>query len=578
MDFLSKNKIYQLFSFLNNRRKKHIYFLFILILLNGIVESLSISTVIPFLSLMFSKEYNFDYTILDRYIPINVNNSDQLFSFFTLLFCFFIVFSTFFRIFNNWYILKLTAKIDTDLSNLIFKNNIYQPYLNYTKKSSSRIISLILEKVAASASALNSLFKILQSSIIGLFIIVSLLFFNWKIVIISFIFLYIFYILISKKVRKILYKNGQILSINAPLRIKILQESFIGFRDIIINSTENIYFNLFDNHNSIIKDKNANSEFLISTPKYLIEGISFFFISITAYFIAKSNTGITNMIATIGAFIYALQRLLPLIQQTYAAWASFKVKSAYINDILQELNNVQINKRNFNKMDELNFNNKIVLKNISYSYDQSNNILKNINLEINKGDHIGIYGETGSGKSTFLDILMGLLPPSKGSIYIDKINISQNNYQNYWTSKISHVPQTVFLKEGSIAENIAFGEDKLEIDFDLLNKAANVAQLENFIKQSSLGFQSVVGERGIMLSGGQRQRIAIARAIYKSRDILILDEATSALDEDTEKKIIKSILRDYRKLTVIMVTHRLSSLENCNRIFKVTSQGEIFPD
>jgi len=229
-------------------------------------------------------------------------------------------------------------------------------------------------------------------------------------------------------------------------------------------------------------------------------------------------------------------------------------------------------------MDELNFNNKIVLKNISYSYDQSNNILKNINLEINKGDHIGIYGETGSGKSTFLDILMGLLPPSKGSIYIDKINISQNNYQNYWTSKISHVPQTVFLKEGSIAENIAFGEDKLEIDFDLLNKAANVAQLENFIKQSSLGFQSVVGERGIMLSGGQRQRIAIARAIYKSRDILILDEATSALDEDTEKKIIKSILRDYRKLTVIMVTHRLSSLENCNRIFKVTSQGEIFPD
>ena len=203
--------------------------------------------------------------------------------------------------------------------------------------------------------------------------------------------------------------------------------------------------------------------------------------------------------------------------------------------------------------------------------------MKNINLEINKGDHIGIYGETGSGKSTFLDILMGLLPPTKGSIYIDKINISQNNYQNYWTSKISHVPQTVFLKEGSIAENIAFGEDKSEIDFDLLNKAANVAQLANFIKQSSLGFQSVVGERGIMLSGGQRQRIAIARAIYKSRDILILDEATSALDEDTEKNN-KINSKNYRKLTVIMVTHRLSSLENCNRIFKVTSQGEIFPD
>ena len=174
MHFIKSNKLFLLFSLLNKRRKKHIYFLLILILLNGLVESLSISTIIPFLSLMFSRQNNFDITIINRYIPLNINNSDQLFSFFTLLFCFFIIFSTFLRIFNNWYILKLTAKIDNDLSNLIFKSNIYQTYVNYTKKSSSKIISLVLEKVVL-AAALNSLFKILLSSIIAISILVSLL-------------------------------------------------------------------------------------------------------------------------------------------------------------------------------------------------------------------------------------------------------------------------------------------------------------------------------------------------------------------------------------------------------------------
>ncbi len=575
MKFIRSNRLYLLFSLLNNRRKKHIYILLILILLNGVVESLSISTIIPFLSLMFSKENDFDYTIINRYLPINVNNSDQLFSFFTLLFCFFIIFATFLRIFNNWYILKLTAKIDTDLSNLIFKNNIYQPYVYYTKKSSSKIISLVLEKVAASASALNSLFKIFQSLIIALSIIVSLLFFNWQIVIIAFLFLYILYTLISNKVRKILYKNGQILSKNAPLRIKILQESFMGFRDIVINSTENIYLNLFNKYNSKIKNKSANSEFLISTPKYLIEGISLFSIAIISYFITKSNNGNNDFIATAGAFVYALQRLLPLTQQTYASWAGYKVKSAYINDILQELNDGQTNIKVVEKVGKLEFNKKIFFKNISYGYDKSNYILKNINLVINKGDHIGIYGETGSGKSTFLDILMGLLPPQSGQIFIDEIDIYKNNLQNDWTSNISHVPQNIFLKEGTISENIVFGDSSENIDLDLLEKASEIAKISKFIKETKDGFQSLVGERGIRLSGGQRQRIAIARAIYRFKDLLVLDEATSALDQNTEKLIIDSILNKFTNLTIVMVTHRMKSLQNCNRVFEVKTNGII---
>ena len=173
---------------------------------------------------------------------------------------------------------------------------------------------------------------------------------------------------------------------------------------------------------------------------------------------------------------------------------------------------------------------------------------------------------------------MGLLPPQKGSLFIDEIDIFKDDYQNHWTSNIAHVPQNTFLKEGNIAENIAFGETMETLDFDLLERSSKTAQIYQFIKKSKDGFLTMVGERGIKLSGGQRQRIAIARALYKSREILVLDEATSALDELTEKNIVDKILETHKELTVIMVTHRLKSLRNCNRIFKITTRGEVLEE
>ena len=567
-------KFYRLFYLLGTRRKKQIYFLIILLILNGIVEFLSISTITPFLSLIVSDKNVLDNDFISKYIPLNILNTKDIMLAIAVLFCIFILISTFLRIFNNWYIFKLTAKINIDLSNKIFKSNLYQNYSDYTKKSSSQIISLV-EKVTACSSAFNSLFMILLGTIISLFIIISLFLFNWKIVLSSFLFLYIYYKIISSKVRKILLNNGKVLSLNDPIRTKLIQESFFGFRDILINNTEKVYVNLFNKYNSIIQLKRAYSQLYILIPKFLLEAITLLIIAILGYSLSNSDIQNSEFIPLIGAYVYALQRLLPLTQQTYAAWAAYKVKSASIDDVLQELESNINNQRLITKKgnqdfnSNLDFKSKIIFKNVFYSYDGKKKILDDICLEIKKGDHIGIFGETGSGKSTFLDIFMGLLSPEKGSIYLDKINIYQKNYQHFWTSKISHVPQSIFLKEGTIAENIAFGEEEDNFNFGLLKKAAHVAQLDNFIKQSPLGFQSIVGERGIMLSGGQRQRIAIARAIYKSRSILILDEATSALDENTEKRILESILRNYNGLTILMVTHRLNSLKNFNRVFKV---------
>ena len=215
------------------------------------------------------------------------------------------------------------------------------------------------------------------------------------------------------------------------------------------------------------------------------------------------------------------------------------------------------------------FKKDISFKNISLEYSKENNILDNLNFNISKGDIVGIYGETGSGKSTLLDIIMGLVSPTRGVINIDNVDISPNNFIFNWTINFAHVPQNIFLKEATIEENIAFGLEPEDIDFDLLVKSAKVAHIYSFIKNTEKGFKTMVGERGILLSGGQRQRIAIARAIYKSRKVLVLDEATSALDAMTEEKILKSIVNMDKDLTIIMVTHRTSTLNKCNRVFRV---------
>ena len=514
MKIIKEKNLYKLFSLLSKRRKKEIYFFIILSLLNGISESLSISTVIPFLTLITSKDEVIDFKIISKYIPFEVINYSQLLFFLTSLFITFILFSTFFKIFNSWYILRLTAKIDIELSNIIFKKNIYQSYADYISNSSSKIISLITDKVAACTQALNSLFTILLSSTVAISIIITLLFFKWEIVTISFIFIYLYYLFISRKVKKILKSNGKFIAINDPLRIKTIQESFYGFRDIFINGTENIYLNLFDNYNSIIKKKNAKSQLYILTPKFLLEGFTLLILAISGYLLSLSSYKNSNFIPIIGAFVYSLQRLLPLIQQIYAAWAGYKVKSARINDVLDAIKkNTNYEPTLFTDKKKIIFDKSIILKDISFSYSSSRAVINNINIEILKGDHIGIYGETGSGKSTLLDIFMGLLPPNKGEIIVDDITLNKNNYPYNLTSEIAHVPQTIFLKEGTIAENIAFGEPSEKINLDLIKKVSKLAQLDRFIKQARNGLQTVVGERGITLSGGQRQRIAIARAL-----------------------------------------------------------------
>ena len=569
MKFLKDNNIYRLFNFLSSRRKKEVFLILILIILNSVAESFSLFSLIPFLSIIASPESIktipffgplFDY--------LGLNNESQSF-FIIIFFCMGVLLSTLFKVLNNWLIIRVSAKINIDLSYLIFRNNINQSYSSYLNKKSSDIISLIIEKSAIASSAISGALNLLAGTFLSTIIILSLLIYNSKITLVGIILLSIYYYFISKLVKNSLLFNGQIVAINDPKKIKVIQETFFGFRDLKINGTQDTFIKLFNKYHSLSRLSEANSEFKFSSPRSLLEGIVLFSVAIVIFNFSSVDN--TSIIITIGTFIYAFQKLLPQIQMIYTSWAGLKSKFESIKIVLEELESCKMNYQ-ISPKNNIKFKQNIIFKDVFYSYGRKNNskfVLKNLNLTLTKGQHIGVFGETGSGKSTFLDILMGLLPVKKGKLLIDNEDIFAKNSLIKWTLNFAHVPQSVFLSDATIAENIAFGQALNEINMENLKKASKIAHIYDFIKGTKKGFYTVVGERGAKLSGGQRQRIAIARAIYQNKEILVLDEATSALDENTEKNIMISICENCKGMTIIMVTHRISSLKHCDRIFEV---------
>ena len=562
----------EIFSILSSNRKFQIGLLFLSMLMNSISEIFLLGSVIPFISIISNPNKFLD----DPFIKNYFNFSDSLeFSVilkqFLFIFVFVVLIATVIKIINIWLIEKVSAKIGSDLSCQLYKRAIYSSYQSHLNQNSSKLISNLTVQIDRTIKACKSFFKMCTSLIVGTVILFTLIYVDKNIALSILLILSITYFLIGYLVSNQIKANSKDIYLSSKARIKVLQESLGGIRDIILSSRQKLFINFFRKKDITFFDLQANNSFLSRFPRALLQGVSLILISLlTAFFTLKREQN-GSIIALLGAFAIGIQRMVPHFQQVYLSWAKLGDFSEDIKVVVLSIKQpIEITKKPSEKL--LKFE-KISLINVYFKYSNDQDyVLKKINLEIKKGQKIGFIGTTGSGKSTTIDIIMGLLRPNKGKVLINNQDIFDKKNEQLlinWRRSIAHVPQNIFLADSSIAENIAFGEKVNHINMEKIEIACKKVHIHYFIKKLLQGYNSFVGERGVQLSGGQLQRLGIARALYRDTRILVFDEATSALDVKTEQEIINNINDISEEKLLIMISHRYSTLKNCDYIFKI---------
>jgi ATP-binding cassette subfamily B protein len=469
--------------------------------------------------------------------------------------------------------IKFSHDLGTDISILAYKKTIYQPYSVHIERSTNELISGITQKVSTTTGIIISLVSITTSLFLFVSIFALLVYVNYIIALESALVFGLIYFFLAYYTKKKISSNSYIISIEQTNVVKSLQEGLGSIRDIILDSSYNQYISLYEQSFTKLQKANRQNSFLSQSPRFILETVGMILIAITVLLLNNKDGGVISAFPLLATLAISAQRLLPLMQMIYGNWTNIIGNKSSLIDVLN-LIKLPINEGIENENTPIKYSDSIRLENIQFKYNKTDKyVLKKINFEIEAGSRIGLIGETGSGKSTLVDIIMGLLKPTKGSIYIDEYLIDNNNL-NKWQALVAHVPQNIYLKDATIIENIAFGVPQNLIDLNRIKLAAKQAQISNFIETRPLGYYEIVGERGINLSGGQRQRIGIARALYKKSKVIIFDEATSALDSDTENELMSAIENLDKRLTIVIIAHRITTLKNCTKIIEI-KDGEI---
>lgn len=565
------------------RRRLQMSALLMAMLASGAAELISLGSVLPFLAVLSDPDilWNQSY-IRTAATRIGFSEASQLLIPSIICFAFAAIIAAGVRLCNLWLSGKLAASVGSDLSCEAYKRTLYQPFLVHVQRNSSTVIAASTSQISLTVAAINAILQTVTSAIVSIGLLTGLLIIDASIAAAAALIFGTAYSLLAITVNKELTVNSYKIADATKEQLRALQEGLGSIRDLLLDGSQSTFIDIYRRADRPQRLLEAKNSYLSSFPRYSIEALGMVVISMLGGFLVVQKGSGAAVIPTLGALALGAQRLLPALQQIYGGWASLKSYNAAMYGVLNMLN--QPLPKITNKITPLAFEKKIVLKNVSFRYtEQSELILNNIDVEIQHGQRIGLIGATGSGKSTMIDVIMGLLPPTEGDLMVDGRRInneSETNLMESWRANIAHVPQTIYLADTSIAENIAFGVPKEKIDIAKVQLAAKQAQISSFIESNDQGYNSHVGERGIRLSGGQRQRIGIARALYKQADVLVFDEATSALDTNTEKSVMTAINSLSSKLTIILIAHRLSTVAGCDKIIELSKgnvQRTIYP-
>lgn len=570
-----KLELLELWSHTSKRRHKQFGLILILMIISSIAEIASIGAVIPFLGVLTSPEYIFQYPEMQPIIDFfQFKNSDELIFPIVMIFIISAMTAGVIRVALLYITTRFTYAAGADMAIDVYRRILHQDYAAHAIQNSSEIITSVTSKTnAVIGGVLYPVLVLISSLILIVFIIFTLFFVNPVSTLIAFSGFGILYWVLILFTRAHLYENSKCIAKESTQIIKTIQEGLGGIRDVIIDSNQEFYSKIYQNSDRPLRRALGNNVFINGSPRYVMESIGMILIAGMAYFMSLQEGGVVSVIPVLGALALGAQRILPALQQIYSSYTNIKSSNASFRDIMILLEQPIVVNSNLLDNKSIVFERNIHLNNINFQYYKTKKqVLKNINLTINKGETVGFIGDTGSGKSTLLDVVMGLLTPTSGEICIDDVIIDKSN-QHLWQKYIAHVPQSIFLSDNTIEENIAFGVPVDKINKTRVQEAVKKSQLDGFIESLADGYQTIVGERGVRLSGGQRQRIGIARALYKQAKVLIFDEATSALDVKTEKKVMESISKLNETLTILIIAHRVSTLEDCDWIVEVSNSG-----
>ena len=566
----------ELWRHIGSRRRRQFGFLSILMILTSFTEILGIGSILPFLAILTSPDRVFEHHAAQSTIQFfGITSAEQLLLPITIAFGLIALLAGVMRLLLLWASTRLSFAMGMDLSVNIYRRTLYQPYTVHVARNSSEVINGISGKTnTVINSVIVPTLTLISAGIMLVAILIALIIIDPVIALVAFGGFGAIYTLIIRLARKQLMVDSQCIASESTNVIKSLQEGLGGIRDVLIDGSQAAYCRIYNNADIHLRQAQGRSYFISASPRYAMEVLGMVLIAVLAYALAQQPSGINTAIPVLGALAFSAQRLLPILQQAYGSWSGLRGGQASLQDVLELLDQSLPEYADQPAAKPLPFQQQIDLKQLSFRYSpQTPWVLRGINLTIDKGGRIGIIGETGSGKSTLLDIVMGLLPPTEGTIEIDRQAVIPSNGRA-WQAHIAHVPQAIFLTDSTIEENIAFGIPQNQIDHERVRNAAKQAQIADLIESWPKQYQTPVGERGVRLSGGQRQRIGIARALYKQADVIIFDEATSALDNETELAVMQAIEGLADDLTIIIIAHRLTTLKNCTYLVEL-SGGEI---
>ena len=562
---------------LSHKRKLQGTSLLFLMILTALLEIISIGAVIPFISALTQPKVIMDIPLVENINNIfGITSSNEFAFFMTVIFCIASVLAALIKLLYQWVQLKFSTAISTDLGKLCFRNILSLSFYRSSDTNSGDLISTIFVKInLVLMQVIIPFFSIVSSFILIIGIFFGLLIINPGVTVILFGSFAASYFLSLEILKQRMYLHGDSVNLNQNIVIKNLQNVFGSIKEIILGNFQKFYLNIFEDSDYKLKSSQAKLEFYKVAPRYFVELFMMSIFAILAYQILSiDDESKFNNLAFLSALALTAVKVFPIVQNIFSNWFSIQSHQKVFDDVISRIESNKALDHDQKTISEFTFNSSILIKNVSYKHSSTKeNLLKNININIKKGQKVLVTGQTGSGKSTLIDLIMGLIKPTSGSIEIDNQLLEDKNISS-WQSFIGHVPQSIFMFNKNVIENIAIAENLDEISEDHILNLTRISLIHDEISNWGDAYNTTIGEGGKKISGGEAQRIGIARALYRNPSVLIFDEATNSLDAETERQVLENIFSEMHDKTMIFISHQLSNAKFFDLLIEL-DEGEV---